>query len=83
MQLNAQTVTARVIRTARMVQIADVLDDPDYDIKNFARAAQYRAALGVPIVRDRQVIGSIFVGRATPGLFTDSQVELLRPSQTR
>jgi len=78
MQLNAQTVTARVIRTARMVQIADVLDDPDYDIKNFARAAQYRAALGVPIVRDRQVIGSIFVGRATPGLFTDSQVELLK-----
>ncbi len=36
------------------------------------------AALRCPIVRDGQVIGAIFVGRARPGLFTDSQVELLK-----
>ena len=36
------------------------------------------SGLEVPIIRNRQVIGSIFVGRATPGLFADSQVELLK-----
>ncbi|HEV2039867.1 MAG TPA: GAF domain-containing protein, partial [Casimicrobiaceae bacterium] len=78
LQLSAHTVSSRVIRDGTVVQIADVLEDPDYDTKNFARAAQYRAALGVPIVRGGQVIGSIFVGRTTPGLFTDSQVKLLK-----
>ncbi len=78
MQVGAQTVTARVIRDAAVVQIADVLADQGYETKDFARAAHYRAGLGVPIVRDQRVIGSIFVGRATPGLFTDSQVELLK-----
>ena len=78
MQIGAQTVTARTIRGAIVVHIADVFDDQSYEIKDFALAARYRAALGVPIVRDRQVIGSIFVGRSTPGLFSDSQVELLK-----
>ena len=78
MQLDARTVTARVIRSRRVVHIADVLADRRYGIKEFARAAHYRSGLGVPIVRDGTVIGSIFVGRAAPGLFTAAQVELLK-----
>ena len=78
MDVDAETVTARTIRGATVVHIADVLADPSYAIKDFALAASFRAGLGVPIVRDGQVIGSIFVGRARPGLYTDSQVELLR-----
>ena len=78
MSIDASTITARVIRGSAVVHIADVLAERDYGIKDFARAAQYRGGLGVPIVRGGQVIGSIFVGRATPGFFTDSQVELLK-----
>jgi PAS domain S-box-containing protein len=78
MQLEAKTVTARVIRGRQVVHIADVLADRRYGIKEFARAAHYRAGLGVPIFRDRTVIGSIFVGRTIPGLFTETQVELLK-----
>ena len=78
MQLDARTVTARVVRSRRVVHVADVLADRRYGIKEFALAAHYRAGLGVPIVRERTVIGSIFVGRATPGLFTQTQVELLK-----
>ncbi len=36
------------------------------------------AASACPSSAAAQVIGSIFVGRATPGLFTDPQVELLK-----
>ncbi len=77
MKLGAQTVTARVIRGAAAVHIPDVLAEEGYEVKDFARAAHYRSGLGVPIVRNRQVIGSIFVGREKPGLFADAQVQLL------
>ena len=78
MQLAAGTITARAVRGSAVVHTADVLADPDYALKDFAQAAHFRAGLGVPIVRDRRVIGSIFVGRGTPGLFADSQVDLLK-----
>ncbi len=78
MDINSETVTARTIRGSTVVHMADVLADPSYAIKDFALAARYRAGLGVPIVRDGTVIGSIFVGRTAPGLYTDSQVELLK-----
>ena len=78
MKLSAQTVTARVIRGSKVVHLPDVLAEQSYETKDFARAAHFRSGLGVPIVRNRQVIGSIFVGRAKPGLFADSQVQLLK-----
>ena len=61
-----------------MVHIPDVLAEEGYAIKDFARAARYRSGLGVPIVRGGKVIGSIFIGRSAPGLFSESQVELLK-----
>ncbi|MFO1324691.1 MAG: GAF domain-containing protein [Burkholderiales bacterium] len=78
MAIDAQTVTARAIRSAQIVHLADVFADEAYGLRDFARAAQYRAGLGVPIVRSGKVIGSIFVGRSQPGLFAPSQVELLK-----
>jgi signal transduction histidine kinase len=38
----------------------------------------YRGCLGVPMVRDEQVVGAIFVARKQPGLFSDAQVQLLK-----
>ncbi len=78
MRLDAETVTARSIRRRATVHIADALVDPDYEAKDSALAGGYRACLGVPMLREGQVIGSIFVARGKPGLFTDSQVQLLR-----
>ena len=41
-------------------------------------AGGYRACLGVPMFREGQVIGAIFVARRMAGLFADSQVQLLK-----
>src|SRR5207249_45637 len=61
-----------------VVHIADALADPDYAAKDAASAGSYRACLGVPMLREDEVIGAIFVARRAPGLFTDSQVLLLK-----
>jgi len=52
--------------------------DPDYGIKDTAVAAGWRSALAVPMWREQRIVGVIFVGRASTGLFGDSQVELLK-----
>ena len=76
--LEGETITARTARKVAVVHVADVLTDPTYDTKVAARAAGYRACLGVPMMRDGQVIGTIFVGRKDPRPYTDSQIQLLK-----
>jgi two-component system, NtrC family, sensor kinase len=78
MRRDAETVTARTIRSAAICHIPDVLADALYQTKDAARVSGYRASLGVPMIRDGQVIGAIFVARRQPGLFTEAQVQLLK-----
>jgi GAF domain-containing protein len=73
-----ETVTARAIRTRSVCHVADVLSDPQYSQKDTARISGYRGCLGVPMVREEQVVGAIFVARRQPGLFSDAQVQLLK-----
>ena len=78
MQRTDETITARAIRTRSVCHVADVLSDPQYQQKDIARLAGIRGCLGVPMVRDEQVVGAIFVARRQPGLFSDTQVQLLK-----
>jgi GAF domain-containing protein len=78
MQLSDETITARAVRTRSVCHVADVLSDSPYQQKDTARVAGYRGCLGVPMVRDEQVVGAIFVARRQPGLFSAAQVQLLK-----
>jgi GAF domain-containing protein/DNA-binding response OmpR family regulator len=78
MHLDDETVTARAIRTRSVCHVPDVLGDLEYQNKETARASGYRGCLGVPMVRDGHVVGAIFVARRQPGLFANTQVQLLK-----
>ena len=78
MRRTDETITARAIRTRSVCHVADVLSDPQYQAKDAARVTGFRSNLAVPMVRDEQVVGAIFVARRKPGLFSDTQVQLLK-----
>jgi GAF domain-containing protein len=72
------SVLARAVFERAPVQIPDVMADPDYLPKEAMRKVGYRGNLGVPMIRDGEVIGSIGVCREEPGLFADKHVRLLQ-----
>ncbi len=77
---DAESISARVFRQRAVVHTGDVLADPVYAKKygDTATTGGWRSALGVPMLREGDVIGVIFVGRSGAGLFRDAQVQLLQ-----
>ena len=73
-----ETFTGRVMLTGEVVQLPDVLADPEYDYGPAQTLGNYRAALGVPLLRDGRVEGVFSLGRPEPGAFTPRQIELVR-----
>src|SRR5207247_1068287 len=68
----------RSIRDRAVVHIPDVLEDKEHQALQAATAAGFGAVLSVPMLRDDQAIGSLSVGRAAPGHFSDKQIALLQ-----
>jgi signal transduction histidine kinase/FixJ family two-component response regulator len=67
----------RAIVSREIVQIADVLEDPEYQLRDLARAGTMRCIIAVPMLRDGNPIGGIVVWRSRPELFTQHQVQLV------
>jgi two-component system NtrC family sensor kinase len=72
------TTVTRAVLTRSVVAIPDVLEDPDYAHKATALAGGFRSTLAVPLMRERNPIGAITVGRPEPGPFPDKQIALLQ-----
>ena len=69
---------ARAILTRRIAQITDAGEEADYALRDATQIIEFRSVLAVPMLRDGHPIGAISVGKAVPGAFPDSQVELLQ-----
>ncbi|HEV8468319.1 MAG TPA: GAF domain-containing protein [Candidatus Limnocylindria bacterium] len=68
----------RVALEARPVHIPDVLVDPEYGWKEGLAVGGFRTMLGVPLIREGEVIGVLGAFRSEVKPFADEQVDLLR-----
>jgi len=71
------SIVGRTMLEAKTVQLSDVLADSEYAFNDLQKIGGYRAALGVPLLREGIVVGVIFLARTVPQPFTDKQIELI------
>ncbi len=68
--------TARALLEGLVVHIPDVTTDPDYTFTEGQKLGDFRAILGVPMMREGVPVGVIVLTRPEPRPFTDKQIEL-------
>ena len=73
-----ETMSGRVMLSGEAVHVPDVLADPEYDYGDAPRIGDYRAALSVPLLRERRVEGVFTLTRSDPGPFSERQIEMVR-----
>jgi len=71
------TVTGRTALEGKVVQIADVLNEPDYILGDLVKKIGARTMLGVPLLREGIRIGVIVLMRCRVQQFTEKQIELV------
>ena len=71
------SLAARVALEGRVVHVADILADPDYAVAETVAAGR-RTSLGVPLLREGAVLGTINLTRKRVQPYTERQIELVR-----
>jgi signal transduction histidine kinase len=77
LQAGRDSVVGRALLAKKAVQISDVLADAEYKYPDMQKAAGYRTLMGIPMMRQGEPIGVLFLGRKTVESFTEKQVELV------
>ena len=72
------SMTGRVAFEGQVVHIADIASDEEYSITETVTLEKIRTMLGVPLLREGVVVGTINLGRQRVQPFTDRQIELVR-----
>ncbi len=71
------SIFGRTAIEGRTVHIPDVLQDPEWARADVQSLMGFRAALGVPLLREGNLIGILILQRFEPGEFTPKQIELV------
>jgi len=82
-RIDRGTVSGRVLLERKIVQVPDVLADPEYKYSSGQKIGGYRTVLGVPLLRDGTLIGVMALHRLVVRPFPISKSSFLLPSPTR
>jgi len=77
---DAGSIFGRALVEGRTIHIPDLLADPEYrqpDAAHVANVIGVRAGLGMPLMREGNVVGVLTVVRNEPRAFTQKQIELV------
>jgi adenylate cyclase len=72
------TLVGRTALTRQVVHVPDVEQDPEYTYTAAKRLGGLRAMLGVPMLREDDVVGVVTMWRNEPNPFTDDEIEIVR-----
>ena len=72
------TVVGRCVALRDAAQLSDLAAEPAYPLHAAMMKAGIRALLGVPLLREGEVIGALIVRRKRVGPFADDTVELVK-----
>jgi signal transduction histidine kinase len=72
------TAAGRAAVEKAVAHIPDVEADREYALPQTTTIGNMRALLAVPLLREDEVVGTITLGRSTPGQFSDRQIALIR-----
>ncbi|MBR1087287.1 GAF domain-containing protein [Bradyrhizobium manausense] len=65
-------------RSGKAVQIPDVEQETDAEIRHIGSARGFRSMLAVPLISQDNAIGLVTITRKAPGLFAEHHVQLLQ-----
>jgi two-component system, NtrC family, sensor kinase len=71
------SIAGRVALERHAIQIADVAVDPEYTLSQATSLARQHTTLGVPLLREKELIGVIVLARQRVELFTERQIALV------
>jgi GAF domain-containing protein len=72
-----RSVLGRILQEGRIIQVADVMADPEYTLKEAAKIGGTRTVLGLPLLREGNPIGVMILQRKTVRPFTQQQIDLV------
>ena len=76
-KVGRSSVVGRALMEGCVVQVADVLSDPEYTYVEPALRAGYRTFLAAPMMRDGDATGVLVVARRRVEPFTEQQIDLI------
>jgi GAF domain-containing protein len=71
------SIAGRVALERHAIQIEDVAVDPEYTLSQATSLARQHTTLGVPLLRENELIGVIVLARQRVELFTEKQIALV------
>ena len=77
LKLDRRSISGRTMLERGIVHIHDVLADPEFTLFDAQKRDTYRTALGVPLLREGNPIGTFFLARATVEPFSQQQIDLV------